>query len=629
MSAPKLTIAVEPVEAGKAVYLPIAATAADQGALVKIVLRLRITNGESKKVVVSGIQFSFPGSPAAPIMMQGVDLVLTPDGSTAADAKGALAPGQTATWSNGVVALDKNTTVSNAVYLPAPAPAKITASVSCSGFGSPASVTLALAPYTGPTPAGAFLFPFSAGDLRDGEFAVTSAQHWANGGAAGGQIFAHDILVQGVDPQSKQWTDLLPGGSGMKNEDYRIWGKPVRAVAAGTVEAVVDGVATNSILGKFPDPTPQQLAGNHFWIRHDNVFVLYAHLQKGTIPATLKQKGAPVKAGQLLGLAGNSGNTTKPHTHIQCARDSTSGALRPMPFRNCWVLDRGRFNPPSPDGPWVRLTAQGICKDTVAIWPESTWPTFKIPAAGIARSGDWANRFWISPDLNGFKKEAQALFDKEGKRLIYVTSYLENGQRRWVGIARSGDWANSFWISPDVASFSKQAQDLFDQQGRRLVHVTTYLENGQRHWVGIARSGDWANSFWISPDENSFKKEAQDLFDGQGRRLVYVTTYEENGQRRWAGIARSGDWASSFWISPDVASFTKEAQDLFDQKGQRLIHVTTYAHNGQRHWVGIARSGDWANSFWISPDLDSFELEAQDLFDHQGRRLMAVDFLAD
>jgi hypothetical protein len=66
---------------------------------------------------------------------------------------------------------------------------------------------------------------------------------------------------------------LLPGGSASKTEDYRIWGKPVRAVAEGTVESWFDGMETNTVLGKLPDPTLNPVARNHFWIRHDNVTV--------------------------------------------------------------------------------------------------------------------------------------------------------------------------------------------------------------------------------------------------------------------------------------------------------------------------------------------------------------------
>jgi hypothetical protein len=149
MSSPNLSISVEPVEAGKAVYLPLAPKASGQTPKIKIVIRLRITNNEAKNVSVSGIQLSFPGSTASAIHMQGVELVLIEDGMKTASAT--IQPGKTATWSNGVVALSSSNTISNAVYMNAPAPPKIELGVSCSGFGTPATVTMDLAPYSSDT----------------------------------------------------------------------------------------------------------------------------------------------------------------------------------------------------------------------------------------------------------------------------------------------------------------------------------------------------------------------------------------------------------------------------------------------------------------------------------------------
>ena len=65
MAAPSLTIAVEPMEGGKALYLPLAGSAADKIPQLKNALRLRITNNHTdQSVVVNAIKFSFPGSSA-------------------------------------------------------------------------------------------------------------------------------------------------------------------------------------------------------------------------------------------------------------------------------------------------------------------------------------------------------------------------------------------------------------------------------------------------------------------------------------------------------------------------------------------------------------------------------------
>jgi hypothetical protein len=41
---------------------------------------------------------------------------------------------------------------------------------------------------------------------------------------------------------------------------------------------------------------------------------------------------------------------------------------------------------------------------------------------------------------------------------------------------------------------------IFDAQGLRLIHVDSYVENGQRFWYGISRSGTWANRWFIRDD---------------------------------------------------------------------------------------------------------------------------------
>jgi hypothetical protein len=182
-------------------------------------------------------------------------------------------------------------------------------------------------------------------------------------------------------------------------------------------------------------------------------------------------------------------------------------------------------------------------------------------------------------------------------------------------------------VSTSRSGFETKAQQLFDTQGRRLVHVHTYVEGSTRYWMGIARSGSWANSFWISSSRAAFEAKAQDLFDNHGRRLTFVHTYVEGGRRYWIGIAQGGTWANSFWVSDGFSAFNQKAQQLFDDNGRRLVHVHTYVEGTKRYWVGIARSGDWANSFWLSSNVDSFSDTAQDLFDNAGRRLMVAEFL--
>ena len=394
MAAPKITLDVQPTQNGKAYYLPIAAKSAGEPELVKIVLRLRITNNETKSITLNGITFSFPNTPILVPSMKGVKLAMDPAGDADPN-DGVIAPGTTAVWSNGVVDLDTTedgeNKVRNEVYINAPAPAKIKVSLVFAKFSDPFTVTMDLVPYTNPTGNGSLLLPFSSADLARGEYVVTSAKHWANGGANGTQIFAHDIHVQ--TRVNGSWSNLLPGKDGTQNNHYRVWGKPVRALADGTVVSFENGFDDNPVPGE-----KLSADANQIWVKHGDVKVLYTHFQKGSIPVALQQANATVTAGQTLGLAGNSGRSDAPHLHLEC-RDFATNTLRGLPFRRGWVLDRELVETDQ-SGPWVRLTSDGISKESVAIWPNlfPPLPSPKLPEineklyaevfGGVGQDGD-------------------------------------------------------------------------------------------------------------------------------------------------------------------------------------------------------------------------------------------------
>ncbi len=115
---------------------------------------------------------------------------------------------------------------------------------------------------------------------------------------------AADLVFVGPD-------GAMHRGDGKKNEDYYAYGQDVLAVADGTVITAIDGV---------PDNTPGSLNrlavfGNVVIIHHTNsLYSAYAHLQPGKVRVKV---GETVKQGAVLGLCGNSGNSSQPHLHLQ------------------------------------------------------------------------------------------------------------------------------------------------------------------------------------------------------------------------------------------------------------------------------------------------------------------------
>ena len=91
-------------------------------------------------------------------------------------------------------------------------------------------------------------------------------------------------------------------------------GDPITATRAGRV--------TNTA-NDFPDDGDAANAGgNSVWILHsDGTVAAYFHMSQGSVMVTV---GQDVVAGDLLGLAGNSGASSGPHLHFQVFATNTS-----------------------------------------------------------------------------------------------------------------------------------------------------------------------------------------------------------------------------------------------------------------------------------------------------------------
>ncbi len=103
--------------------------------------------------------------------------------------------------------------------------------------------------------------------------------------------------------------------------NFSCYGQPVYAVADATVSSVRDSLPDGKpeAHGKPADPrvpmTLDTIAGNHVILDlNGGVYAAYAHLQPGSIWVKI---GDHVEAGDVLGLIGDSGNSTEPHLHFQ------------------------------------------------------------------------------------------------------------------------------------------------------------------------------------------------------------------------------------------------------------------------------------------------------------------------
>jgi hypothetical protein len=114
---------------------------------------------------------------------------------------------------------------------------------------------------------------------------------------------AFDIVVTDASGNSYK-TD------GKTNEEYYAFGKELIAPCDGEIVMVVDGIKDN----KPGELNPIYIPGNTVIIKTaNNEYLFFAHFKQNSIKV---KQGQIVKQGQLLGLCGNSGNSSEAHLHF-------------------------------------------------------------------------------------------------------------------------------------------------------------------------------------------------------------------------------------------------------------------------------------------------------------------------
>jgi hypothetical protein len=131
------------------------------------------------------------------------------------------------------------------------------------------------------------------------------------------------------------WEQLNPQGriySGPREklQSYTIFGAPALAVANATVVSVIDGHPEQTP-GKYPENISLEAADGNCVILDlgKHRYALYAHMQPGSIRVRV---GQAVKAGEVIGLVGNSGNSVAPHLHFQVTDSPSTLASNGLPY---------------------------------------------------------------------------------------------------------------------------------------------------------------------------------------------------------------------------------------------------------------------------------------------------------
>jgi Peptidase family M23 len=153
-------------------------------------------------------------------------------------------------------------------------------------------------------------------------------------------------------------------GSRQQNESYPTYGNPVFAVADGVVVEASDGASEQVPFAPREPPAIETAAGNHVVLDiGDGNFALFAHLKTGTV---VVKQGDRVKAGQVIGHVGDTGNSDAPHLHFHVMDGPSPLAANGVPYAFTSFLGAGQLNPDSADDVFAKGEPAAIDADWLA-----------------------------------------------------------------------------------------------------------------------------------------------------------------------------------------------------------------------------------------------------------------------
>lgn len=156
----------------------------------------------------------------------------------------------------------------------------------------------------------------------------------------------------GIDFQildMKNITLPIPLPKTLTNAMFYCYGQEIFAVADGVVTGFKDGISENVPQASGETITDYEMdastvSGNYLTIKiGEGQFVHYAHL----IPDSHRFKlGDNVKKGEIIGLLGNSGNSTGPHLHFNFTDGNSANGSNGLPyvFESFQTVSDGRIH---------------------------------------------------------------------------------------------------------------------------------------------------------------------------------------------------------------------------------------------------------------------------------------------
>jgi murein DD-endopeptidase MepM/ murein hydrolase activator NlpD len=167
-----------------------------------------------------------------------------------------------------------------------------------------------------------------------------------------GAVMAINGQLQVPERFAIDWVKLddkgkIFSGDGSKLGSYAYYGSPIHAVADGVVVNLYNGADEQTPGPEAKGINADNIGGNMLVVDiGGGAYAFYAHLQRGSLKVKL---GDRVKAGQVIGLLGNTGNSTAPHLHFHVMDGPSPLNANGLPFVFSRFSSQGVLSPGSDD----------------------------------------------------------------------------------------------------------------------------------------------------------------------------------------------------------------------------------------------------------------------------------------
>jgi hypothetical protein len=448
-----------------------------------------------------------------------------------------------------------------------------------------------------------FDLPYLGNDLVPGErYYVGKKIH----SSSGSQKWGYDVGAMRKNSGTDKWSEVKSSTNwnSPKNSDYFVYGKPVYAMADGTIIRCWRNAPENprpysSALGdSFDEPFEERDwlhqkwrdgmmsgAGNHLLVlQDDGNLILYAHAQPGTIPSNLcphnqqlySASGADsegdvpqaqqrrIRAGDKLYLTGNSGNSSAPHLHVHQQDEDGN----PVQFKFRRGLSTPVLSGNKADiNEWTRFAGSRIPDGPVLFWPPERL------------AGEYSRHGYPADD---FQRMFEHLSDS-GFWPEWIDGYSVGGKAylNYTWRPAKGAW-RAFYLVP-----AQRYQSEFDKaknDGYAPVMVENSLVGGQVRYSVIFvkdKPGGYLARHGLTYDQHM---AVMDEAKGKNLKPVNISVVSAGGQERYTVLWRSENIGS--WVVKSKVP-EGEYQALYDaqaQAGRRPSYVNAYMKGGKPYY---------------------------------------------